>query len=356
MLSGAAIDGANVRIGVASPLRLMLLQRSPRLLPLERVMTARTTHELDPKDVGLFYAQSWLLVHYLYFGKQAGSPDRSGQAPRYLALLNEGRAPEAACREAFGADFEELGREIEAYRRRDPLPSLALPLAALRPGRILSTRALPVDEALARVAELRLQVYDPRASDRHSRFTRSLFARALEVNPRNARALAGLAQVELDSRLAREGFEAALRLAPEDALLHATYGEWLRARLEDLGDSASPERRRELAEGARQEFEQSLALDPELPVAHAGLGATHLLDGSDPEEGRLELERARELLPGNLTIALWLGELHLTAGRPAQARSYLEDVERWSPGGRELERARQLLQHLSAEAAEPPAT
>jgi tetratricopeptide (TPR) repeat protein len=60
---------------------------------------------------GAFYAQSWLLVHYL-----GATDERAQAAGRFLTLLREGNEPEAALTEALGMDPATLIAEVERYR------------------------------------------------------------------------------------------------------------------------------------------------------------------------------------------------------------------------------------------------
>lgn len=62
---------------------------------------------------GMFYPQSWLLVHYLY-----RTPGRLEQLRAYLSSRGRGgKADRIAFKEAFGTDARKMGREIAGYVR-----------------------------------------------------------------------------------------------------------------------------------------------------------------------------------------------------------------------------------------------
>ena len=78
------------------------------VMPIERLISARVT-ELKASEVGIFYARSWLLTHYLSLGKS-----RSGELTKYLAALQKGTASLPAAQQAFG-DQKLLDKELNGY-------------------------------------------------------------------------------------------------------------------------------------------------------------------------------------------------------------------------------------------------
>jgi tetratricopeptide (TPR) repeat protein len=111
-------------------------------------------------DVQLFYAQSWLFVHFMTLSDQG---KRQGQIVKYLGLLQETKSIDAAAREAFG-DLEALDRElrryVEGFRLRglrvtginweapevQPTPLTEAEVAALK-GRLLLQLDVPTEAA-----------------------------------------------------------------------------------------------------------------------------------------------------------------------------------------------------------------
>jgi thioredoxin-like negative regulator of GroEL len=132
-------DGT-IDIGGVVKNRLPTLQNDP-WLPMHRLMNS-TLAEL-PKDVWVrFYAQGWLLTHYLFH-----NPERHVQFRRYLALRTQGSSHAEALQEAFGLSDEKLDRELRTYfvQGRDDVRRLTLPLARQQ----VSVRSLsPAENAL----------------------------------------------------------------------------------------------------------------------------------------------------------------------------------------------------------------
>lgn len=64
----------------------------------------------EPERIGIFYAQSWALVHMLHF-----SPGYRQQLPRYAELLAEGTPAEGSFQEAFGKPFDSALQDLKLY-------------------------------------------------------------------------------------------------------------------------------------------------------------------------------------------------------------------------------------------------
>jgi len=88
------------------------------LMPLRRVFAIDTrSPEYNGAHAGLFYATSWLFVHYLL----VGAPQRAGQLGTYLALLDAKKPVDAAFQTAFGTTPEQFQGELWSYVNRPKL-------------------------------------------------------------------------------------------------------------------------------------------------------------------------------------------------------------------------------------------
>jgi tetratricopeptide (TPR) repeat protein len=76
----------------------------------------RTTRSSETYNEGLrqgaFYAQSWLLVHYL-----SSTDERAKGLGRYLSMLRDGADPDDALPVAVGTDRETLAAEVDRYMK-----------------------------------------------------------------------------------------------------------------------------------------------------------------------------------------------------------------------------------------------
>ncbi len=117
------VDGDRVHLGRPIPVHVSTL-RDRTLLPVRRLFAiTRGAPEYSENDrATAFYAEAWGLVHELTVGSEA----RQGQLRRLLDLLRSGRSAVDAVPEAFG-DLAALEREFESYARRGVFPERQRP-------------------------------------------------------------------------------------------------------------------------------------------------------------------------------------------------------------------------------------
>jgi hypothetical protein len=102
-------------IGAPNRDNLRLLQEST-LLPLPQLLAVTRDSAMynEGNRRGVFYAQSWALVHYLTFG----APERASQLRLFLLAASQGVESAEAFKQSFGGDTEQLQRELFSYVRR----------------------------------------------------------------------------------------------------------------------------------------------------------------------------------------------------------------------------------------------
>lgn len=122
-------------------------------MPLERLLfLARSDLFGEDADAvertGLVYAQSWLFVHCLVFGKRDLPPHALMD---YVRLLRQ-EDPDKAFHEAFGRGYKEMEEYLHAYLNGGKYYISKRPLAQLPPPKVEPATAFEVDEALGRLA------------------------------------------------------------------------------------------------------------------------------------------------------------------------------------------------------------
>ena len=336
----------DVEIGRFPTMRVLSL-RYRRWRPLGGILSACTTGG-SALAREMFYAQSWILTHYLHAGHLQGHPNRYDQMLEYLALVDAGEAPATACERAFGMAPEALDAELREYARAGSFSAMYPPVSQFRVPEERSGSRLARDEISFLLADLALHL------DGHAALAAELFERARADAPQNARALAGLARARAKLGVAdlagqRELLDRAVELAPHDAWVQRAYGNVLFERLRRgvRGDEAEG-----LVADARDHFRRSVELEPELPAGYAGLGMTYI-PGEEPEPGILALRRALELGGWDNEVAFYLAQLEIRrGGDPAVARDLLERVINLAHGPEAAAAAARLLAELDAQEAE----
>jgi tetratricopeptide (TPR) repeat protein len=350
-LSTVKVKDERVLLGEAPKIRERSL-RSGQRLSIAWVLGADSVWRMSGRQVDMFYAQSWLLTHFLHAGHYQGFENRNDGLHRYLELVNEGYSAEEACTRAFGLDAASLGFEAARYLQKGRLPFLALPVSRFPAYEEPEVRSLAPEEIAFRLGDLSLHL--PGGNAR----AEELFLRALEHDPEHARSQMGLA-LALGAQQ-KAGIEAAIErslvLGPDDPWVQLWAGRFrlwqLAARHEELPEDDLVQ----LLEDTRAFLERSIALEPEQPAAYAALGETYLYDPGEPAPGIRALETARQIAGPDNEVDLPLAALYIDSGQLPEARELIEGVLHWSHGGRSTVRAQELLQQLeAAEGLDAPA-
>lgn len=209
VLAGLRVEGDTLEIGRPHAGRVAVL-REEKLLPLETLFAVDydSPFYTATNHAGLFYAESWALLHYWFFGQSKLSPDA---VSRFVRVASDRQAAakvnlRAFFRECFAMDYPDMLRQLDRYITsgsyrfgRQPVPKIDA--AASYP-----VRAVPRDETRVRLAELAVRVN--RSSD-----GKLALLEAAEKQPPDPRVLEVLGAdslVERDETRTRERWEAAL--------------------------------------------------------------------------------------------------------------------------------------------------
>ena len=148
-LSTARLERGVATVGDASRGRAVTLVRGI-WLPLAKVLTTRPA-DLKRDEIGQFYAQSWLLVHYL-----TRDDTRRTQLKAYLAALNRGVGTEAAFASAFGTDPPAMEKALRTYMTSRALTLTRFNFAGAETNSLTPPAALPDSADMLLVPSLRL--------------------------------------------------------------------------------------------------------------------------------------------------------------------------------------------------------
>jgi tetratricopeptide (TPR) repeat protein len=104
---------------IGAPLPYIHLLRQQELLPLKTLFSIghSSPHYNEQDKTGIFYGQSWALVHYLMLGDRG----RQEQFRRFLQLVSSGNDAEKAIENAFGISLPTLEEDLRNYLRRGNL-------------------------------------------------------------------------------------------------------------------------------------------------------------------------------------------------------------------------------------------
>lgn len=302
------VDGDTVYIGLPILRHIAVLRRTS-LIPLDLFLTvdrdSELYNEIDRK--GIFYAQSWALVHYLLLGDE----ERRQQLYLYLQMLRTGMPEDVAFAKAFSNDYDALARELRGYVRSFRFPWIEAE-ADIDLEREFEVRKMPYAEVLYRLGEL-LAAQRPERTERLTYFEESN-----RVDPQYGAPLSALAveaEKRADWKTARTLHERAAKQSPKDATVFYRWGEYARRRGGDYRRAA-------------EILARSTELDPSFAPAWAALAAVYADAGVGSEEAVDAARIAHAMRPSDLSAARDLVRLSLRVDRRAEAVSLIESAFR----------------------------
>jgi cytochrome c-type biogenesis protein CcmH/NrfG len=321
----STFSGRNDVVNVGYPIaeHLTWLHKQP-LIPLKDLFAI--TH--DSKEYnegnrqGVFYAESWALVHYL----MVGNPARREQLGTYVGLIANGKPIDDAFQEAFHSSYAELEGELRRYVRAYTMNYMSYTLAELKAAEVPAPQPLPRDAQLVALADLLLHGNAP-----HFAEAESFLNAALKSNPSSAAAYAELGVAKSWQRQnaeAEANFDKAVQLGSSDAQPYILYGESILRRVDaSVRHNAGVPSADVLK--ARELFRKATALNPASAPAFSGLGATYAMaPADDPRPGIEALERSLALAPAEVEAIFNLILLDARAGRHDEAAKSLDVLAR----------------------------
>lgn len=308
-----------VNIGAPIVEHVVALRQS--LMPLSVLFTVdvRSPEYNEAARKGIFYAQSWALVHFLM---QAG-PERQRQLGQFVTLAAKGIPAEQAFSTAFGAGYETLQEELRQYVNRRVMQYRRYPLEELAVPEVPAPQPLTRAQALTALGHLLSRANAATLGD-----AQAYFGEALRLDPSLAEAHAGMGVVhEIAGRAAESqaSLERAVALDSKDLGVYLAYGAQVLRRI--LGGLNGPAgAAAEDVKRARELFERATQLDPSSARAWGGLGATWIGAEGDAAAGIAALEKSLALAPAQEDVAFNLVQLYARAGRRDEAQRLVDSI------------------------------
>jgi tetratricopeptide (TPR) repeat protein len=328
------------RVGKQQELYLRILANAP-LAPLSELFAV--THDSaeynERERQGMFYAESWLLTHYLMIGNPAR---RSGLA-EFTLLLRQGQAPLQAFTNAFRSPLSVMEKELARYSQQGRFESLSLAVrASLLGPQPMATRGVPTAEICFRLGDELLRV--GREAEAESLFL--MAGKLAPASPLSYEGLSFLAAERGHHQEAMENLNQAIRHGSTSFLAHYAY-----AREKLILSAPEPDNytRLEVAEAAEVhgELETALKLMPEFGPAQHLLGFFQLLQGENLASAGQHLNKAIDLEPDNPAYPLTLAQLQLAQHNLTAARRTLEPLCRPYVNAKLRAHAEELLKGMA---------
>jgi len=320
-------DDRKVYLGRLIDNHLLLLRQQQQLIPLKTLfgIDYYSLHRNKRDAMGLFYAQSWALVHYLIQGNKG---QRLPQVGKFFQLLAKNVPTEQAFREAFQTDFAGMEKELKKYIEGHTFQGQVATFEhKLEFDSTMQSAPLSEAEAESYLGDLLLHTNRLDEAAKH-------LEQALSLDSKQSMAHASLGMVRmLQSRFdeAKQHLQQATALNVGNYLAHYYYAYALSRQGMDAAGRAtgySPESAREM----RAALQKSIELKPDFAENYHLLAWLNLVTGERLEEGIELIKKAHALAPGNEEYALVLAQIYLRQQNLEAARQTVEPLARSSSG------------------------
>jgi len=336
------VDGKR-RVKIGAPVfEHARLLRESNVLPIRTLLTIDGSSpfykEADKR--GIFYAQSWALVHYLIHGREGA---RFRKLQTYFDFVASGKPLEESFRLAFDTDFAGMENELGEYVRRAHYPTkIATFENELEFDAQMQSARLMKAEALSYLGDLLLHI--------NRLDTAEIYLReALALDPKSAAAHVSLGVLRVRADRfddAKEHLEKALALDAGNFLAHYYYAYALSREGMD-GNQFISEYRPETVERMRAELEQAIKLAPDFPNSYYLLAFINLVTRENLDESIQLLRRAIAIAPDRAEFSFVLAQVFVRKSDFAQARRILEPLMQSNPDPHLRAQARRVMDSIS---------
>jgi hypothetical protein len=329
-------EDGTIEVGRLAMSRWPVLYTEPWLSPKQ--LMNDMPEDMPVKDLEHFYAQGWLLTHYLL-----NNPTRHAQFKQYLTLRAQGAQHAEALQKAFDLNDEQLGAELRTYFVRGKLPRQRVTAAGIAAPKV-AIRPLSQPEAECLLLSVRLELGVPDAEKQ--KLLGQVRAKAEHFRG-DAHVQVMLADAEVqygDRARGLELLQAQLASTPNDrhALLDLGELELDTERADEDSYLAAYRRARELAVKANR-------LAPNDPEALFLFYRSFAHEAKGPSRNAIDaLDEAYRNLPQYQEIALAEARQYLRDGKPDYAIAVLKPIAYSPHGEKNAQKMRTWIQEIEA--------
>ncbi|HEU0183717.1 MAG TPA: tetratricopeptide repeat protein [Blastocatellia bacterium] len=341
--SSFEVDGDEKKVSMGKAIaNHVFYLREQKFLPLQRLFAVdHGSPEYNEGDrQGVFYAQSWALVHYMLLG------DGGKRQPQFIRFVNAlaGGAPvDDSFKQIFQTDYAALEKELRAYIGRNSYYVQNLTFS--------EKLSFDADMQTAPLSEAETQYYlgDVLCRIQRREEGEEYLKRAVALDPKLAPAFASLGI----SSLRRNQFAEALKYLEQavaansrNHLAHYYYAYTLYRQVYNEREfgGGMPEDKLKLMRAA---LDSAIQLAPDFPEIYNLLGIIYIATGENLGAGVNALKKAMSIAPGREDYAMTLAQLYLRQEKLAEARQVVEPLARGASRPEIRSRAESLLETIA---------
>jgi tetratricopeptide (TPR) repeat protein len=333
-LGNARLGNKEARIGLIDDSHLYILQQN-KLLPIETLFSVdnNSPHYNEANRASVFYAESWVLVHYLMLDQNARQQKLLN---KFLDAYGKSGDQIGAARETFG-DLKKFGQLIESYARQSNFYNGVLKPPTDAMDKNYTARALSAGEVLALKGDFFVH-------GNHLNAAKPVLDEAVKQEPKLALAHEALGMYDYrmqDLAAADREMKEAIELGTSNFLPYYMHGF-----LELQGGFSDEDKAHEAAEN----LSKALKMNPDFAPAYDALANALGRPGQDQTKAINAAIQATKLEPANLAYSIHLTFLLLNANREAEAKTMAKRIENAASTPQEKIMAEQMIQTIEERA------
>ncbi|HEX3801136.1 MAG TPA: hypothetical protein VH413_20765 [Verrucomicrobiae bacterium] len=312
--------GRTVRFGKPIEHHLWILHHEP-LMPLKDLLAVtHTSPQYNEQSYqGMFYAESWLLTHYLMNGD---NPIIKARFRDYTPLLRRGQSTIEAFTNALRLPLPAIEADFHRYLERGRFDPVIAPVSMdLSAPRQVATRPIGRVETCFRLGDELLRINRADAAE-------PFFAEAEKIAPNSPLPYEGLGMLALQREHSDEALrdlKTAVDKGSTSFLAHYLYAE---TKFHAQGDGQGRYTRLDptIATEIHNELQRSIELMPTFGPSHELMGFFELVQGDELADAQQQLLRAIQLEPENQWYLISLAQVQLRSRDLDAARRTLEPL------------------------------
>lgn len=298
------VEKNSVKIGMPVSSHVFML-RENRFLPLKSLfqVTQDSPDYNERNKQGIFYAESWALIHYLMLGNNGA---RRQQLSEFLKRFDSGADIEQAFTEAFNTDTASMEKELRKYVGNDSYQGRLYNLNDTEGEREMTIKALADAEVQFYLGNLLLHTDRPDEAEAYFKQATTLDANL--CGPYEGMGVLAMRRNKYSE--AKEHLKQALARGSQNHLTHYYYAETLERELSG-GTRNLSVIQPEMAKVMIEELKTSIKLMPGFAPAYNLLGFIYLVTGENMKEAEQLMKTALRVEPQSKQLALTFAQIQV---------------------------------------------
>jgi len=287
-------------------------------MPVETLFAVKpgSPYYNEQQQQGIFYAESWAVVHYLMLGNNR---QRQPQLVKFLTSLGTGKSIDESFREAFQTDYATFENELRDYIGRFSFPVIRYKLQD-KIDFDREMRVSPLTEAQAQYYLGDFLLHTNRLDTAEAQLQK-----AISLDPTFAPSYALMGMLRVRQQKHEEALKfltQAVQADSKDYMAHYYYAYMLQTVAADASSSSDHSR----YDLMRQHLKKAIELSPDYLNAYGMLGYVSLMLNEELPQTEELLKKALNSAPGRRDIRMRLAEVMIANKEVLAARAVVRPL------------------------------